>query len=71
MKNAHLSRGARDSPHPSPCRARGRLVAAYIPTKGFACLPKPRRRQGRLVPPVAGGIFDQPEERLFNKRLGG
>jgi len=26
LKNAHLRR----SPHPSPCQARGRLVAAYI-----------------------------------------
>jgi hypothetical protein len=29
LKNGHQSRASRDFPHPSPCQARGRLVAAY------------------------------------------
>jgi hypothetical protein len=30
LKNAHQSRASRDFPYPSPCQARGRLIAAYL-----------------------------------------
>ena len=40
-----------------------------FPTEDFAGLPKPQLRQGRLVPPVAGGILDKPENRILHKML--
>jgi hypothetical protein len=42
------------------CGVTGRKRIYAFPTRDFACLPKPQRRHGRLVPPVAGGIFEQP-----------
>jgi hypothetical protein len=45
LKNTHRSRVSPDCTHPSPCQARGGLVAAYVvgdaymrPLQGIACL---------------------------------
>ncbi len=39
LKNAYQSRASRDFPYPSPCQARGRLVAAYIVGNGLETVP--------------------------------
>ncbi len=73
LKNTHLRR----SPHPSPCPARGRLVAAYIVGNGLK--PFPTRISGAPANGIlqgstciclparsrfgrGRGIFDQPEK---------
>ena len=76
LKNAHLSRASRDFPHPSPCQARGRLVAAYYFkyasfvsswASGFRLPARSRFGEGRGALHLV--IFEQPAENDFLSKL--
>jgi len=56
LKNVHLLR----FPHPSPCQARGRLIAAYIQYASFL----------RISGALHLGIFEQPAEMTFSATIG-
>ena len=61
LKNAHLLR----FPDPSPCQARGRLVAAYDLKYALFARSWGLRISGALHL----GIFEQPEENGFFSKL--
>ena len=69
LKNGHQSRATRDFPHPSPCQARGRFVAAYSEVRLTPqdCLPD------RQVKSTAGALhlalFEQPGKDDFFSSL--
>jgi hypothetical protein len=72
LKNAHLLR----FPYPSPCQARGRLVAAYYFkyasfvtswASGFRLPARSRFGEGRGA--LHLGIFEQPEKFTFSATL--
>jgi len=54
LKNAHQSRASRDFPHPSPCQARGRLVAAWAVGNGLKPFPTKDCLPDRQVKSAAG-----------------
>ena len=58
LKNAHLLR----FPYPSPCQARGRLIAAYSAEYASIDISLGLRISGALHL----GIFEQPEKFTFS-----
>ncbi len=74
LKNAHQSRASRDFPHPSPCQARGRLVAANNRGERRSAFPTPR---DAVYPELVEGgalhldIFEHPGKDHFFSNLPG
>ena len=63
LKNTHQSRASLDFPHPSPCQAQGRLVAAYVVGDAYM-----RPLQG-ISGALHLGIFEQPGKDDFFSSL--
>jgi len=59
------------TPHPSPCQARGRLVAAYVPVRLTPQdFRRPRERDFAKLN-LSLGIFEHPKEPDFFRTLSG